>query len=76
MGRQHRARPEFLDDLEAWVHDVANEDALRAASAEMRVQLELLSETAGAPKPDRFAEWMDMMGAVCVHGKAFEDEPT
>jgi len=74
MPNPHRARPEFQDALEEWVKDPANRQALLHAGGEVRVALEMLVETAGAPKPTNTQEWVEIMCGVTVHGAAFEDE--
>lgn len=52
----------------------ANQEALRNAGMEIRVALEMLVETAGAPTPTNVQEWVEIMCGATVHGRAFEDE--
>ncbi len=74
MPNPHRARPEFQDTLEEWIKDSANREVLRNAGVEVRVVLEMLVETAGAPKPANQQEWFEILCGMLVHGRAFEDE--
>jgi len=70
----HRARPEFQDALEEWVMAPENRGALCNAGMEIRVALEMLVETSGAPAPTNTQEWVEIMCGAAVHGRAFEDE--
>ncbi len=71
---KYRPRPEFEDALDTWLKDPANAETLRNTATDVRVVLEILIETAGVPKPEKNEEWIELMSAVAVYGRAFEDD--